>query len=64
MSGSGSGLSMEGRWLTVALLLVLPAALIGVTCFEFHSNPIAILGLIGVMIVGAFYLLSYTESFA
>ncbi|MGD0587850.1 MAG: hypothetical protein ABSA63_03550 [Thermoplasmata archaeon] len=55
---------MDGRLLTVLLLLVLPAALIGVTCFEFHSNPVAILGLIGVMIVGAFYLVSYTESFA
>jgi len=31
---------------------------------EFHSNPVAILGLIAVMIAGAFYLLSYTESFA
>jgi len=55
---------MDGRWLTVGLMLVLPAALIGVTCFEFHTNPVAILGLIAVMIVGAFYLLSYTESFA
>jgi len=55
---------MDGRLLTVLLLLVLPAALIGVTCFEFHSNPVAILGLIAVMIVGSFYLVSYTESFA
>jgi len=37
---------MDGRLLTVLLLLLLPGALIAV------------------MIVGAFYLLSYSESFA
>jgi len=55
---------MDGRLVTVLALLVLPAALIGVTIVEFHTNPVAILGLLAVMIVGAFYLLSYTESFA
>jgi hypothetical protein len=55
---------MDGRRFTVLALLLLPAALIGVTVFEFHSNPVAILGLLALMIVGAFYLLSYTESFA
>jgi hypothetical protein len=55
---------MDGRLFTVLVLLILPAALIGVTVFEFHSNPVAILVLIAVMIAGAFYLLSYTESFA
>jgi hypothetical protein len=55
---------MDGRLITVLTLLLLPAALIGVTVEEFHSNPIAILGLIAVMIFGAFYLSSYTESFA
>jgi hypothetical protein len=55
---------MDGRLLTVLLLLLLPGALIGVTIVEFHSNPVSIMALIAVMIVGAFYLLSYTESFA
>jgi hypothetical protein len=55
---------MDGRFFTVLVLLILPAVLIGVTMVEFHSNPVAILGLIAVMIAGAFYLLSYTESFA
>lgn len=55
---------MDGRLFTVLALFLLPAALIGVTVLEFHSNPVAILGLIAVMIAGAFYLVSYTESFA
>lgn len=55
---------MDGRLTTVLLLLVLPAALIGVTVLEFSSNPVAIFGLLAVMIVGGFYLLTYTETFA
>jgi hypothetical protein len=55
---------MDGRLFTVLVLLVLPAALIGLTIVEFHSNPVSILALLGVMVVGAFYLVSYTESFA
>jgi len=55
---------MDGRLLTVLGLLVLPAVLVGVTVFEFSSNPVAIVGLFAVMIVGSFYLVSYTESFA
>jgi hypothetical protein len=55
---------MDGRLFTVLVLLILPAALIGVTVVEFSSNPVAIMGLIAVMVVGTLYLLSYTESFA
>jgi hypothetical protein len=55
---------MDGRLFTVLVLLVLPAVLIGVTVLEFRSNPVAIFGLIAVMIVGSFYLVSYSESFA
>jgi hypothetical protein len=55
---------MDGRHYTVLFLLVLPAVLIGVTVAEFASNPLSIFGLIAVMIVGAFYLLSYNTSFA
>lgn len=55
---------MDGRLLTVLTLLVLPAALIGVTIALFASNPVAIFGLVVLMIIGAFYLLTYRESFA
>ncbi|HLM70793.1 MAG: hypothetical protein ACHQ0I_01190 [Candidatus Lutacidiplasmatales archaeon] len=55
---------MDGRMFTVLALLLLPAILIGVTVVEFHSNPVAILGLIAVMIAATFYLVSYTETFA
>ncbi len=55
---------MEGRLLTVLLFLVLPAVLLGVTVAFFNSNPVSVIALIGVMLVGGFYLLSYTESFA
>jgi hypothetical protein len=58
------GVSMDGRLLTVLLLLVVPAALLGVTVLEFSSNPVAVLALIAVMIAGGFYLLTYSESFA
>jgi hypothetical protein len=55
---------MDGRLLTVLLLLVVPAALLGVTVLEFSSNPVAVLALIAVMLAGGFYLLTYSESFA
>jgi len=55
---------MDGRLFTVLVLLALPAALIGLTVVEFHTNPVAIFLLLGVMVVGALYLVSYTESFA
>jgi hypothetical protein len=55
---------MDGRLLTVLLLLVVPAALIGLTVLEFNSNPVAVFGLIALMVAGGFYLLTYTESFA
>ena len=55
---------MDGRLLTVLLLLVLPAALIGLTVAKFSSNPVSIMALLAVMVVGAFYLVSYTETFA
>lgn len=54
---------MDGRLFTVLVFLVLPAALIGVTIGLFSSNPVAILALIALMIIGAFYLLTYRETF-
>ncbi|MGP8073324.1 MAG: hypothetical protein ACLPZM_09430 [Thermoplasmata archaeon] len=55
---------MDGRILTVLLLLVLPAALIGVTVYAFASNPLTIFILLAAMVAGGFYLLSYNSSFA
>ncbi len=55
---------MDGRLFTVIFLFVVPAALIGVTIGLFHSNPVAIFALFVAMLVGAFYLLTYRESFA
>jgi hypothetical protein len=54
---------MEGRWLTFLLLIALPAVLLVLTVLEFNSNPVSIFVLIAVMLVGGFYLLSYSESF-
>ena len=50
--------------ITVLGFLVLPAALIGVTVARFSSNPVSIVVLVGLMIVGALYLLTYRENFA
>jgi len=55
---------MDGRLFTVIFLLLLPAALMGVTIVWFASNPVSILVLFAVMIAGGYYLLTYTESFA
>ncbi|HTS32535.1 MAG TPA: hypothetical protein VMI55_01165 [Thermoplasmata archaeon] len=55
---------MDGRHYTVLFLLVLPAVLIGVTVWQFASNPLSIFVLLAVMMVGAFYLLSYNTAFA
>jgi hypothetical protein len=54
---------MDGRLLTALLTLVLPVILLGVTIWQFGSNPLAVLGLMVVMIGGSMYLLTYTESF-
>jgi hypothetical protein len=54
---------MDGKLVTGLGLLALPAVLIGVTVAWFSSNPVAIFTLIAVMLVGAFYLLTYREAF-
>jgi hypothetical protein len=56
--------SMDGRWLTVLLLFLVPAAGIAATIAWFHSNPVAILVAIAAMILGGLYLLTYTDTFA
>ena len=55
---------MDGRWLTVIFLMIAPIAGIAATIAWFSSNPVAIVVAIGVMILGALYLLTYTETFA
>lgn len=54
---------VDGRIATLVLTQLAPAALIGVTIWRFASNPVALIGLIGVMVIGGLYLLSYTDSF-
>jgi|HubBroStandDraft_1064217.scaffolds.fasta_scaffold356508_2 hypothetical protein len=54
---------MDGRWFTVIFLEILPLVLIGVTIEFFALNPLSIFILLALMIVGGFYLLSYTSSF-
>ncbi len=55
---------MDGRLLTVLLLFLVPAAGIAATVAWFSSNPVAILVAIGAMVLGGFYLLTYTDTFA
>jgi hypothetical protein len=54
---------MDGRIVTAVLTLLAPSVGIGVTVAYFGANPLSILGLITVMIVGSIYLLSYADSF-
>ncbi|MCI4369923.1 MAG: hypothetical protein L3J81_01175 [Thermoplasmata archaeon] len=54
---------MDGRIATLLLTFLLPAILIAVTVWQFGSNPVSILVLLMVMIAGAIYLLTYTDSF-
>ena len=55
---------MDGPWRTGLLTVVRPVAQIGLTVAEFSSYVVAIFGLLGVMVGGALYLLSYSETFA
>jgi uncharacterized protein (DUF2062 family) len=54
---------VDGRVVAILLTIVLPGALIAVTAVYFALNPIAMLVLFSVMLVGVLYLLSYTEDF-
>jgi hypothetical protein len=54
---------MDSRLLIVLLTFVLPAVLIAVTIWRFASNPLSILALVLVIIGGALYLLTYTDTF-
>jgi hypothetical protein len=54
---------MDGRWFTVAFLEVLPILLIALTIWKFGSNPLSIFVLLGAMVAGGFYLITYSASF-
>jgi len=54
---------MDGRRFTLLAFLVAPVILLGVTIAVFSSNPLAIFGLISVMVVGSIYLLTYKETY-
>jgi hypothetical protein len=59
----GLARAMDSRLIIGLLVLALPAVLIAVTIWKFASNPLSLLVLLAVMILGSVYLLSYTESF-
>ena len=48
----------------VGLTIVLPAILIGVTVVWFATNPLSLLVLFAVMLLGGLYLLSYTDTYS
>ncbi len=50
---------MNGRILAALVVLVIPAALIGVTVYLFSSNPLSIMALVGLMAVGGLYMVTY-----
>ncbi len=55
---------MDGR-VTVALLtIVAPLVLMGVTVWLFATNPLTMLVLFSVILVGCLYLLSYRTTFS
>ena len=55
-------MAVDGRWYVIALAFVLPAALIGVTIWKFGSNPLSLLVLFGVVVLGGFYMTTYYGS--
>jgi hypothetical protein len=55
---------MNGRWYTVLLLWVVPAVGIGASVAWFNANPIAIMVCLSAILLGALYLLTYTERFS
>jgi hypothetical protein len=55
---------VDGRIVVVGLTLVLPAILMGATVAWYSTNPISMLILFSVMLLGCMYLLSYTDAFS
>jgi hypothetical protein len=55
---------VDGRFIVIGLTLLLPAVLIGATVAWYHTNPISMLILFAVMLLGCLYLLTYSEAFS
>jgi hypothetical protein len=55
---------VDGRFIVVGLTLVLPAILMAVTVGWYSTNPISMLILFSVMLLGCLYLLTYSEAFS
>jgi len=64
MRPTGSAFPMDGKLVTGIGLLAVPAVLLAVTVAVFSSNPVSIFVLLAAMIAGAFYLLTYRETFS
>jgi len=54
---------MDGKLVTGIGLLAAPTAGIAAAVAWFSSNPVAIFAMLALMLVGAFYLLTYSEVF-
>jgi len=54
---------MDSRIIAGLATIGLPAVLIGVTVWRFAANPLSILALLTIIMVGSIYQLSYAESF-
>jgi hypothetical protein len=54
---------MDGKLVTGLGFLAAPAAVICVTVAWFSSNPVTIFAMMALMLVGAFYLMTYRETF-
>lgn len=55
---------MDGRVFVVGLTLVLPAILIAATVIWYSDNPLSMLVLFSVMLLGALYLVSYKDTYS
>ncbi len=55
---------MDGRIFVVGLTLVLPAILIAATVIWYSDNPLSMLVLFSVMLLGALYLVSYKDTYS
>ncbi len=53
---------MDGRWFTLIFLFAIPAVGIAATVAWFSANPVAIMIGLSAIILGALYLLTYTEA--
>lgn len=60
----GYAFLVDGRFIVVGLTIVLPAVLMVATVAWFSTNPISMLVLLSVALLGCLYLISYTDAFS